>query len=194
METLSVVLSCIIPFVHFSAFLIYYRAVARGQSTLYTAMWALTIVCSILNGVTYLAMTRNLVMSATPVTNAVAVCGVLIIGWRYRKYRPFQPLDWVVLVIGLAVIGLWIASGNADDANLLLQAALMLAIIPAYAGVWQGERENPWPWTLWSVSHVINLSILFMLWNGNYKALVSPVLYIIANTGMVILIIMRKRS
>ncbi|OGB74970.1 hypothetical protein A2810_02720 [candidate division Kazan bacterium RIFCSPHIGHO2_01_FULL_49_10] len=193
MNTLSVVLSCIIPFVHFSAFIIYYRAVARGQSTLYTAMWVLTIVSSILNGVTYLAMTRSLVMSATPVTNAVAVCGVLIIGWRYRKFRPFQTLDWVVLGIGSVVIGLWITSGNASYANLLLQLALMLAIIPAYAGVWQGERENPWPWALWSVSHIINLSILFMLWNDSYNAFVSPILYIIANTGMVMLI-MRRRS
>jgi len=194
METLSIGLSCLIPIVHFSAFLIYLRSVARGQSVLYTAMWAITIISSILNGVTYLAMTHNLVMSATPVTNAIAVCSVLVIGWRYRRFRPLQTLDWIVLGIGLAVICLWIASGSASDANLLLQSALMLAMIPAYVGVWQGERENPWPWGLWTLSHIINLSILFILWNGKYEALVSPILYILTNSGVVVLILRRRHS
>jgi hypothetical protein len=192
MVTLSIVLGCLIPVVHFSAFIIYFRAVVRGQSVLYTSMWALTIVSSVLNGITYLAMTHNLVASATPVTNAVAVCSVLVVGWRYRRFRPLRLLDWVVLGIGLAVVGLWVASGSASYANLLLQLALMLAIIPAYVGVWQGEKESPLPWGLWSLSHLINLSILLMCWNGKYDALVSPVLYIIANTGMVMLIMRRR--
>jgi hypothetical protein len=190
----SVILGLTAGSVHLVSYALYNREMLRGNIRPNTATWVLWTFLALLNTASYVAMSQDLAKAATPIAGCAACVVTLCLTAGKGRLSRLNRLDMVILAIGSAAGLLWWSSRSAACANLLLQLAFVISNIPTFRGVWKDPCiERPLPWFGFAAAYLLNLAVVIMRWNDNLADLAYPVISLIADGGVGIVIVWRRR-
>jgi hypothetical protein len=160
---------------HLVAFGLYNKQILQGTSTPNTATWTLWAFLTALNASSYVAMTADLAKNILPIVGALATLGTFAYSLFAGKFKRIDFWDWLVLVIGTSAGVVWWEFQSAMYANFIVIAAVAVAFVPLYRGVWKNPAlEKPLPWYVWGTAYGA-LILVALLRRGNYQDLVYPV-------------------
>ncbi len=184
----TVWMSLVAGTISLTAFALYNLSVFTGRIKPNSASWALFAFLVILNASSYLAMSDDWVKSVMPIGNAGACILTFVFGLIFGKFEPLKPEEKKVLIIGMAAALAWWMFRSAMFGNLLLQVAVIVAMLPLLKGVRRNPTiENPLPWWLWTIGFTINLTVVILRWKGQWQDLAYPINTIVLHAWVAIL-------
>lgn len=183
--------------VHITAYIFYYKSILKGSTKPNNTSWVIWIFLGLLNSSSYLTMSNDLVKSILPISSAILRCitlGLIILKGRWRK---LDEIEYSILSIGIASGFTWYIFKSAANANLILQFAYIISIIPTYRSIITGKGcEDLTPWFLWSLGYCLGVATVIARWKGQFQELAFSTIGIILHLITVYLIIRygRKKS
>ena len=182
-------LALLANFVVLVVYTTYLIQVIKGDSTPNPATWIIWLTVSILNAITFIQVADTWYQGLISVTMTIFVAGLFFYSLSRKKFTPLKSIEKNVLVLTGIIGVLWLVTGNEKLANLLLQIALLFSFWPTIQGLRKGlAKEKPLPWILAVMAYVLIVSSMLLNFQGNYVALVYPVLNGIVGNGIVAII------
>lgn len=188
----SVVIGIVMSALTLTGFGFYLHALLTGRSVFYTSTRTVMLFASATNGISYLcAAGWDILKGAVQVSGGLGNVIVYSIVVFRGKPTKLRRLDWTVLVIGLLSCVIWMLTGKAGWANIILQAGLFISFIPTLVGIWRGNPESPWIYLIINTAQILSLVVIYLRWDNNWDLLVSPLMFITVNTAVIIKIFSR---
>ncbi|MFH0927942.1 MAG: hypothetical protein V1821_00540 [bacterium] len=160
---------------HLLGFGIYNKQMFRGESIPNVATWFLSAFIYSLNLASYFYMTLDLIKIIMPLLGALACIGTLGYALARGKLSKPSPFDLATLPIGVTAALVWFYFRSATYANLILQVAAIVAIVPTLRGVKKNPlTERALPWFVWSFAYTFLVLTVLLRPRGSYLELVYP--------------------
>ncbi len=167
----GIILGTLGGLVHIIAYVLYNKGIVRGRTIPNNTTWTLWVFLALLNGSSYVKMSRDLVKSIVPLIGTAfrfITYGLII---KKGKWRKLDRIEIIILIIGAAAGLIWYMLKSATYANLILQLAYVISIIPTFRSIWKNNTEEPLPWFLWGVGHSLAIATVCARWSGQYQDL-----------------------
>ncbi|MFZ5364809.1 MAG: hypothetical protein ACOZBH_01240 [Patescibacteria group bacterium] len=181
-EMLGLVSSLLIIPVYF----IYLKQISKGESIPNPATWIILLVVMSMNAVTFAIMVISWEKCLLAIFCAAMTIIVFVYSYIKRKFVEFSKLDYFCLALAAAVGILWLTTGNARLANLMLQIILFVSFVPIWVGLKSGRlKEKSPPWILGVISYCLTLAVIISNWSGDIAQLLYPLVNGILGNGSV---------
>ncbi len=162
---------------HLAAYALYARYNYRGQQPLHLATWGLWVILTWLNATSYLVMSGDSSKSFASFAGAAACTTVFCLALLRKSTAHVDKMDVVLFAVGLSAAIAWWHWRDATLANLILQAAITISMIPTYRRILaDAGSERPMPWLLWGTAYVFMLGAVTLRWRGHWPDLAYPVI------------------
>lgn len=181
----EVILGIIAGLMHVVAFVIYYIQTLRKISNPNGATWSLWFVISLLNCISFIKMSKNLLVGFLPMTSTFSCMVVAGIFFCKGKLSKLDFWDNIALAIGIMSVFVWQYYNSPIYGNLFLQLCIIISFIPTYRGVIK-DRDNEKKslvWFIWASAYILQIVIVFLGWETWYQ-LVYPVNCLILYSGV----------
>ncbi|MFA6447565.1 MAG: hypothetical protein WCW31_04935 [Patescibacteria group bacterium] len=176
MDKFVLALSITAALLHIAAFVIYNRQMSLGTSTPISATWTLWAVLTIMNSASYLAMSHDLIKSLLPLASSAACLITFVSALTKGKFEKADPIDRLILRLGLLSGLIWWGFDTATFANLILQVCIALSFIPTFRGTWSNPKtEKPLPWFIWGSAYIFSICVVCLRWRGQPQDFVYPI-------------------
>lgn len=168
---LGIILGTVAGLVHITAYILYNKGILRGKTTPNNTTWTLWVFLALSNGSSYIKMSHDLIKSIVPIVGTAFrfITFGFIIG--KGKWRKLDKIEIFILIIGIVAGIAWYTLKSATYANLILQLAYTVSVIPTYRSIWRKNTEQFLPWFLWGCGHSLGVATVFARWNGQYQDL-----------------------
>lgn len=166
---------------------LYFKQVVDGDSIPNPATWFVWSVITTLNAITYfLVLQGDIFKSMVTIIVAVGVSGIFLYSLLKGKMGKVGIVEILSLVLCVAVFIFWMISGNAVIANLLIQVILIIGFCPTIIGLLRHElQEKPLAWDVAVFSQLMLAFAILCDWQGNWPALVYPLVNGVLGNGAV---------
>ena len=175
-------------------FVIYNQGMLAGKNSPAIVSWALFSFIAILNGLTFLGISNNWVLSIAVFTDAFVCTSTLFLAlFRKNKNLEIDPIDKWAFVIGLIAIVVWRLS-SVVYGNWIVQIAYVIAFIPSYRNAWKDPADEPkLPWLIWTLAFLLNIFAVAL--NPFVTALIfiTPAVDLV-NHSVISLLSLRKKA
>ncbi len=177
------------------AYAMYFRQMAKGDSTPNPVSWLIFFLASVINSFTYFSVVQsNIWQSLFVIVITACLFAVLVYSLFKGKFTKIHPLEIATFVLAILVGIYWQMSDNARIANLALQAIYVIGYIPTYVGLIKGyAKENHASWAVAVVAYIFATFSLVANFPADWIAFVSPILNGIIGNGIVIYLILRAK-
>lgn len=185
---LPLAIACSAGAVNIIGFVFYYIQIHKGDSLPNITSWGMWSIIHILNFLSYLFMTGDMVKSVLPGVSAVVNAAPLV--WIYIKQKNrlqirLSLLEITCLAIATTSMYFWWQTQSPTIANMFLQVSLTMGYIPTYSGVIKNRtREAPASWLLWSLSYILTAIVVILRWESHPQDLLYPISGMLANGGV----------
>lgn len=185
LETLGVICGVTAAVIKLTAYVIYGRAIWNGQQPLNPATWGLWVVLTWLNASSYLIMSGDAPKAFASFAGAAACTVVFCLAVVRKSTARFDKMDVFLFIAGLSTAGVWWHWRNATLANLIMQVAIAISMIPTYRKVLADpSSEKPTAWLMWGSVYGFILATVLLRWHGHWPDLAYPVSCGITHTGV----------
>jgi len=177
-NVIAIALGVIATVTHLAAYSLYMYNAHRHRAKPNSACWTVWAVVSVINVVTYFAISKDLVTIILPTFSSLTCVAAFLYALFRRKLKPLQTLDKQVLgIAGMAVI-VWAVFRSAANANVLLQVSETISFVPQISDVRKDPKaEPPLPWFLWSAGYVLLIAVLLLKFDGDWMKLGYGLVY-----------------
>jgi hypothetical protein len=180
---------------HLLAYALYGRNNFRGRQPMNVATWALWVILSWLNAATYLVMSGDWSKSFAIFAGASACSIVFALAIARKTTSRVDTWDAFIFVAGLIAATAWWHWRDATLANLILQAAITISMIPTYRRILtDAAAERPAPWFLWGTAYAFVLGAVIFRWHGRWADLAYPVMNGTTHFGIGLIAFFGKKS
>lgn len=170
------VLSVLAGLLSISAFCLYNQKILTGAAHPNITSWGLWAFMTVLNFTSYQAMSRDWLKNIVPTIGSIMCILTFIVTLYQGEWKAFERSDIFVLVIGVTASFLWWGLKSPTVANLMLQVGLSIGFIPTIRSVWyQPANEHALCWFMWTLSFVLQATVVIMRWKGKKADLVYSV-------------------
>jgi hypothetical protein len=179
------------------AYGLYFRQMAKGQSTPNPSSWLIFFLAGVINTLTYFTVVQgNIWQSLFTIVVTLCLLGVLIYSLFKGKFTQIKSLEIVIFLLALGIGVFWQITDNARLSNLLLQVIYVIAYIPTYVDIVKRRtKENYLAWLFDVIAYSFATLVLIVDVPNDWIAFVSPILNgIMCNALVVILIILYKKK
>lgn len=175
---------------------IYFRQIAKGQSTPNPASWLIFFFASIINSFTYFSVVEsNIWQSLFVFVVTICLFGVVVYTSIKGSFTRVKALEVMVFISAILIGVFWQLSDNARIANLVLQIIYVVSYIPTFVGVANGTaKENHVAWAVAVVAYLFATFSLVANFPADWIAFVSPILNGIICNGIVVLLILKRKK
>lgn len=164
----------------FVAFILY----NRNDDKINTGTWFILAVGDALDFGSYFEMTgHDFLKNVVPFCFAVGSILTFFYALVRKRFSFPDAADIFVILIDLIITAVWLGYGWLDstEANLAYQATTVLAFIPMYRGLANGnERETVVPWALWTGGYML-FFFSFLLWQGTWEESIYPLVGVLTH-------------
>ena len=176
MHKLTIVLGVTAALLHGVAYLLYARQTKVGSSSPKSASWGVWAFVSILNALTFSAMSGNWMVALQFFTGSVACVLVFLYMWAIGKLVWPTPKEWRLFSLGILAAIVWWVFRTAAGANMIVFIALATPFISMYEELWADPRkETPRSWILWTLASLVTTANVIVNWKGQPLNLVVPI-------------------
>ncbi len=178
LNVIAIVLGVIAVFVHLAAYTLYMYNARRNRAKPNSAVWTVWAVVSIINVITYFAISKDWVTIILPTFSSTTCLAAFLYALFRGKLKRLQTLDKQVLgIAGMAVI-VWAVFRSAANANVLLQVSETISFVPQISDVRKDPKaEPPLPWFLWGAGYALLIAVLFLKFDGDWIKLAYGLVY-----------------
>ena len=175
------------------AFVQYNHGIFTGKNSPAIVSWALFSFITILNGLTFLGVSSNWVLSMAVFTDAfICVATLLFALFHKNKNLEFDPIDTWAFILGLVAIIAWRVS-SVTYGNWIVQVAYIIAFVPSYRNAWKNPANEPLiPWLIWTVAFTLNILAVGLSPVLTVTMFVTPVVDLANHVAMSLLALRKK--
>ncbi|MEO9130876.1 MAG: SET domain-containing protein-lysine N-methyltransferase [Sphingomonas sp.] len=124
------------------------------------ASWLIWSAATAVEAGTYAAVNPHVLQSWVLALSATACVIVIASIWRRSGWSAPSRGELICMAACLAALLLWIGSGNAFWAHMLVVAAVPVSFWPTWESVWQDRaRERSPAWGLWAIGDLATLLV-----------------------------------
>jgi len=124
------------------------------------ASWLIWSAATAVEAGTYAAVNPHVVQSWVLALSASACVVITARIWRRSDWSAPSQGELICTAACLAALALWIGSGNAFWAHMLVVAAVPVSFWPTWESVWQDRtRERSPAWGLWAIGDLATLLV-----------------------------------
>lgn len=175
-ELLGTILGWTAPAVMLLAFAMFNWKTLQGRTRPNVASWGAWVFIAALNCVSYFSMSGDWMKALPPLAASLACIATFFIALFNGKLTKLNRMDSAVLAMGLLVSLAWWIFKSAAFANMILQAAFVVTIMPTLRDIWRKpEAESALPWLTWTVSYALLVVVVVLRWRDNPADLVYPI-------------------
>jgi hypothetical protein len=176
------------------SFFLYNRKVLRGQSHPNAATWSLWVGLTVLNCVTYVMMTTDLVKGIMPMVSTLACFVTFWLALVRGKFSRLSSADWGAMFCGALACLVWWVYHSVTGANLILQVCVLISFVPTYRSVWNlPGQESPVPWFGWGAGYALAVGLVLLRWQGHYQDFVYPLSGCLLHSGLGVIALRKAR-
>lgn len=160
----EILLGVIIALTQIAGYYYYYLSVKNGIRP-NTTSWTIWTLGSILDLVSYMALTGDWVKNLLPMA-CTAASVVLYIHFLSRgKFQKLSTENILIIVSDIIATVLWYLTDSALVGNILLQVSTVISFVPIIKEVYdEDENETPLPWLIWSAAYFMDLILVGLRW------------------------------
>ncbi|MBU2509646.1 MAG: hypothetical protein ABII13_01110 [Patescibacteria group bacterium] len=177
--------------------IIYFRQVVKGDSVPNPATWFIWSIIGVMNAISYFAVVReSLWQSLITLLAATGMTSIFLYSIVKGKFAKVGKLEIICFSLAVAIGVMWKASGDADIANLSLQAVYLVSFVPTIHGLLTHKlREKGLPWYLSLISYSCMIVAIVTHESFRWIALAHPIANgIIGNGTVTIIIVLQARK
>lgn len=191
----EVILGVIAGLMHVVAFVLYYKQTLRKDSNPNGATWSLWFVVSLLNCISFIKMSKNLLVGFLPMASTFSCMVLAGIFFCKDKLSKLDFCDNIALAIGIMSVFVWQYYDSPIYGNLLLQPCIVISFIPTYRGVIKDRdtEKKSLVWFIWSSAYILQIFIVFFKWETWYQ-LVYPVNCLLLYLGVGMLTLKKSKG
>jgi hypothetical protein len=153
MSELGVALSVTASIIQLAAFVLFNRQTLRGLSKPNCATWLMWVCITVLNTANYKELSGDIVDLLPFVSSIACILTFFFTLWR-GKFSKLKKFELLTLCVGVLSPFVWWCFHSAFYANVLVQVALIISMIPTYRDVWrEPESEDCRPWLMWAIAY-----------------------------------------
>lgn len=175
---------------------LYFMQTVNGKSTPNPSSWAIWLIVGIINAITFFSLTSNNWWQSFIVIAVTSCVSVVFIYSLFKgKFSRISRIEILLFMLAFTIGVFWKITSDYRASNLLLQVIYAISFIPTINGIIKGtskEQAAAWVVALFTYSFSI-LSIIFSN-NFDWIALVHPIVNGLVGNGVVVWLIMRKKS
>jgi hypothetical protein len=191
---LSIIISTLAGLGYCLAYLDYNRNVFTGETKPNGATWAIWSAVSFVSTGSYIANSADFWKSLIPILNIILCIATFVLALVAGKLKKLDVSDWIALGLGLVAALVWAVNKSAQNANLIVQVAIMVGFVPTWRAVWATPAsEHPRPWWIWSVSYAVSIIVVLLRWKNQRIDLVYPVVCTVLHASVPIVCFFRSR-
>lgn len=175
----------------------YFKQVMDGASTPNASTWLLWVIVSLMNAVSYfIVVQEDLWQSMIVVVVTAGVTSIFIYSAKNGKFGKIGVIEMICFALAVVVGVMWKTTGNADLANLSLQAIFVISFIPTIHGLLTHKlKEKALPWNLAVASYLFVTAAILTAESFRWIALVYPIANGIFGNGSIALVVaLQKRG
>lgn len=177
------------------AYGLYLKQAIRKQSTPNPSSWAIWLLVGIINSITYFYVVSSNVWQsfiAWAVTFSVLV--VFLYSLSKNRFSKISKMEITIFILALIVGIFWQITSNDRISNLMLQIIYVLAYIPTVYGLLkESAKEYPASWITAVIAYTFSILSIALAFNGDWIAIIFPLVNGILGNGLVATIIFYKR-
>jgi hypothetical protein len=174
----------------FVAYVPYIRDTLKGKTKPHIYSWSLWGILSVLVAAIQFNKGAGIGALVTLTTGLISFF-IFFLGLKNGK-RDITKLDTAIFVTAIAATFIWLFAKQPLTSMILLVGAGTLGSFPTFRKSWQKPHEETlFYWSLSPVRHLLNIGAIA---SYNAVTLLNPVTWVIINTAMALLLIIRRKT
>ncbi len=182
MDLIRIVLGIAAAVVHGTAFCLYVRQMKTNLSHPNIATFGISMFLMLLNALTFREVSHGWVATLQLFTGFGGCALILAYAMVRGKFSKPGPAEAWAFVLGVAASILWYRYRQATGANMIVLAALTIALSPTWLATYRNPFVDiPRSWFLWSTAYGITAINVLISPDSGWIALVNPIVSVIAH-------------
>lgn len=170
-----------------AGYIFYAKKIKLGRIKPNAASWSIWTFGSILESVSYVAVTGDWVKNLLPITCVLSAIILFFYCLYNGNFGKILNFEWILLAMDFFAIFLWWLFQSAIYANFFLVLTAIISFIPIMRHVWNNPMvEDAIPWYLWTAAYCILAVVIIFRWE-KWEDLVYPITFAILHIIIAIL-------
>lgn len=158
---------------------LYFKKIFSGHIKPNTATWSIWAFGAILDALSYLLVTNDILKSIVPIVCAFCAIFIFVACIFKGKFDRIDAFDRYIICFDVVVSIFWYLSGSPVLANFLLVLSSIFSFIPIIRLVWRNPfAENATPWYVWTAAYSLMTIVVFFRWE-KWEDLFYPISFLV---------------
>lgn len=172
----SIALSLLTGCLYIVGYTLYNYGVLKGHSKPSSATWLIWSSIALVNMASYFKASEDWWKSVIPLLDLVLCALTFIIVFVRSKFKRPDFYDFLALLVAVAAVVIWELFGSATQANVVVNVAIAIGLIPTWRGIMQRTNsEHSLPWIIWTMAYVGSFVVVCLRWNGQWVEILYPI-------------------
>lgn len=156
----------------------YWKHVYKGSIKPDTASWSIWTFGALLEAVTYIYVSQDLIKSILPIICTICALAFFIYALVTKHFSKLNTFEIALLVGDIFISIIWYLTSDALLANILLVVTAIISFIPIIIHSYTNpENEDSVPWVIWSIAYFCMCITVMLRWSG-WGSIIYPLIFL----------------